>query len=83
MVDARYTGVFTAPGLGGSGGSDYAMAPQLGVQLLGVVVTLAWSGLVAFLALWIARAALGLRVAHEAEREGLDISSHGESAYDG
>jgi Amt family ammonium transporter len=83
IVGALLTGVFTAPGLGGSGGIDYAMAPQLGVQLLGVAVTLAWSGLVAFLALCAARAAFGLRVAHEAEREGLDISSHGESAYDG
>ncbi len=83
IVGALLTGVFTAPGLGGGGGIDYAMAPQLGVQLLGVAVTLAWSGLVAFLALGTARAVFGLRVAHEAEREGLDISSHGESAYDG
>ena len=52
------------------------------VQALGIIVTVLWSGVVALLAFWSARAVYGLRVDHEAEREGLDISSHGESAYE-
>jgi len=82
IVGALLTGVFTAPSLGGSGSVDYAVWPQLAVQALGIAITLAWSGGVALLAFHAAKATFGLRVAHEAEREGLDISSHGESAYD-
>ncbi|HWI23440.1 MAG TPA: ammonium transporter, partial [Lysobacter sp.] len=82
IVGALLTGVFTAPALGGSGGGDYAIGHQLGVQALGVVLTIAWSGVVALLAFRIVRALHGLRVDHDAEREGLDISSHGESAYE-
>ena len=82
IVGALLTGVFTAPSLGGNGNADYAMWSQLGVQALGIAITLAWSGGVALLAFHAAKATFGLRVAHEAEREGLDISSHGESAYD-
>ena len=82
IVGALLTGVFSAPALGGLGAQDHALLPQLGVQALGIAVTLTWSGTVALLAFWIVRAAYGLRVDHEAEREGLDISSHGESAYE-
>jgi Amt family ammonium transporter len=82
IVGALLTGVFTAPALGGSGGGDYAIGHQLGVQALGVALTIAWSGAVALLAFRIVRAVHGLRVDHDAEREGLDISSHGESAYE-
>ena len=67
---------------GGGGAQDYAMAHQLGVQALGVVVTVAWSGAAALIAFFAAKLAFGLRVGHDAEREGLDISSHGESAYE-
>jgi Amt family ammonium transporter len=82
IVGALLTGVFTAPALGGTGAVGFAIAHQLGVQALGVAVTLAWSGLVSLLAFRVARALRGLRVDHDAEREGLDISSHGESAYE-
>lgn len=82
IVGAILTGVFSAPALGGSGPADYAMGHQLWVQLLGVLVTLAWSGIAALVAFFVARAVFGLRVHHDAEREGLDISSHGESAYE-
>jgi len=47
-----------------------------------VVVTLIWSGVVAFIAFKIADMVFGLRVKEEEEREGLDINSHGESAYE-
>jgi Amt family ammonium transporter len=82
IVGALLTGVFTAPSLGGTGAADYAMLHQLGVQALGVAITVAWSGLVSVLAFRIVSATVGLRVDHDAEREGLDISAHGESAYE-
>jgi Amt family ammonium transporter len=82
IVGALLTGVFTAPALGGMGAVDFDMLRQVGVQLAGIGITLAWSGLVAFLAFQIAHRLRGLRVDHDAEREGLDISAHGESAYE-
>jgi ammonia channel protein AmtB len=47
----------------------------------GVLLTIVWSGVVAFIAFKIADLTIGLRVSEEEEREGLDISSHGETAY--
>lgn len=82
IAGALLTGVFTAPVLGGAGGTDFPMAHQFVVQALGVAVTVSWSGIVALAAFFAARGALGLRVHHDAERQGLDISSHGESAYE-
>ena len=83
IVGALLTGVFTAPGLGGTGAAGFSILRQLGVQALGVGITVLWSGVVSVLALLLVKLAFGLRVPHEAEREGLDITSHGESAYDG
>lgn len=82
IVGAMLTGVFTAPLLGGTGAVDFSMLHQLGVQALGVVVTVLWSGFVALAAFFAASRLFGLRVHHDAERQGLDISSHGESAYE-
>ena len=82
IVGALLTGVFTAPSLGGTGAADYAMLHQFGLQALGVVITVLWSGIVSVIAFRIVRVAVGLRVDHDAEREGLDISAHGESAYE-
>ncbi|MGB5938730.1 MAG: ammonia channel protein, partial [Rhodanobacter sp.] len=83
IVGALLTGVFSTPGLGGTGAAGYSVLRQLGVQALGVGITVLWSGLVAVLACLVVKAVFGLRVPYEAEREGLDITSHGESAYDG
>ncbi|AWV05882.1 ammonia channel protein [Lysobacter maris] len=83
IVGALLTGVFTAPSLGGTGGEDFSIASQLLVQAEGVLITLVWSGIVAVAAFGLVKLTVGLRVAEEAEREGLDISSHGESAYEG
>ncbi len=83
IVGALLTGVFTAPALGGTGAADYSVVHQLGVQALGVGITVFWSGVVSVLAYLAVKAVFGLRVSYEAEREGLDITSHGESAYDG
>lgn len=82
MLGALLTGVFTAPALGGTGATNYAMLHQLGVQALAVAVTGLWSGFVALAAFFAASRLFGLRVHHDAERQGLDISSHGESAYE-
>jgi Amt family ammonium transporter len=90
IVGALLTGVFAAPALGGSGVFDYvanaanpeySIAGQVWIQFLGVLITLVWSGVVSFVAYWIVDKVIGLRVAEDEEREGLDISSHGESAY--
>ncbi|MHB1058477.1 MAG: ammonium transporter [Rhodanobacter sp.] len=83
IVGALLTGVFTAPELGGTGAAGFSIGHQLGVQALGVGITVLWSGVVSVLAYLIVKAVFGLRVPYEAEREGLDITSHGESAYDG
>ena len=82
IVGAVLTGVFSAPWLGGAGAPDFDIAHQLGVQCIGVAITLAWSGLVAYVAFQVAHRVRGLRVDHDSEREGLDISAHGESAYE-
>ena len=81
IVGALLTGVFSAPGLGGTGGDDFAKGAQLWVQAEGVLITMVWSAVVAYIALKVVSVVMGLRVAEEAEREGLDITSHGESAY--
>ncbi|KAF1050289.1 ammonium transporter [Xylophilus sp.] len=81
IVGAILTAVFAAPGFGGTQAADYAIGHQLWVQVKSVIVTIVWSGVVAFIAYKIADLVLGLRVTEEAEREGLDITSHGETAY--
>ncbi len=90
IVGAILTGVFAAPSLGGSGLYDYAtesvvagydMAGQVMTQVLGVAVAVVWSAVVSFIALMIVKAVIGLRVAGNDERQGLDITTHGENAY--
>jgi ammonium transporter, Amt family len=81
ILGALLTGVFTAPGLGGTGGEDFSIASQVLIQAEGVVITMVWSTVVAFVAYKVVDMVVGLRVSEEAEREGLDISSHGETAY--
>jgi Amt family ammonium transporter len=91
ICGALLTGVFNSPDLGGPGAvTDWVSGatgyPGIGVQLFAqakaVAITLAWSASVAFVAYRIADRVAGLRVDEEHEREGLDIRSHGESAYD-
>jgi Amt family ammonium transporter len=81
IVGALLTGVFSAASLGGIKGDDYSIASQTIVQAEGVVITMVWSAVVAFIAYKIVDMLVGLRVTEEAEREGLDITSHGETAY--
>ncbi|MFN4121241.1 ammonium transporter [Acidovorax sp.] len=84
IIGAILTGVFASQSLGGTGGlspDTYAMGAQVWIQVKSVVFTMVWSGVVAFIAYKIADLLVGLRVSEEAEREGLDITSHGETAY--
>jgi Amt family ammonium transporter len=83
IAGALLTGVFNAKPLGGPGLESLADVPyQVWLQLEGVLITVAWSAAVAWLAYYVAgKLCGGMRVSAEAEREGLDINSHGESAY--
>ena len=81
IVGALLTGVFTAPSLGGTGGDDFSIASQVLIQGEGVLITIVWSGVVAFIAYKIVDIVIGLRVSEEEEREGLDTAYHGERAY--
>jgi Amt family ammonium transporter len=90
ILGALLTGVFAAPSLGGQGiydyvanktSPDYSIAGQLWVQLQAVLTALIWSGVVAFIAYKLVDLAIGLRVPQSEEIEGLDITTHGESAY--
>jgi len=93
ILGALLTGVFNDPSLGGPGfvsdwvtgaviaAKDYSIGAQVWTQAKAVMVTVAWSGIVAFIALKLVDLTIGLRVPEEEEREGLDTSSHGEAAY--
>ncbi len=93
ILGALLTGVFNSPALGGpsfptdwfSGkmipAAEYSISGQLLTQAQAVGVTIVWSAVVAAVALFIVKILVGLRVPEEEEREGLDITSHGESAY--
>ena len=93
ITGALLTGVFNDPSLGGPGyvsdwvtgavvaAKDYSIASQVWVQLKAVLLTIVWSGVVAFLAAKIVDLTVGLRVTEDEEREGLDTTSHGEAAY--
>jgi ammonium transporter, Amt family len=90
ILGALLTGVFAAPSLGGTGvwdyvankvTPDYSIMDQVIIQAKAVGTTMLWSALVAFIAFKLVDMVIGLRVTEEEEREGLDISSHGETAY--
>jgi Amt family ammonium transporter len=91
ILGALLTGVFASPQLGGQGIFDYvtnklsadaySIGAQVWVQAQAVLTTIVWSALVAFIAYKLVDLTIGLRVPEEQEREGLDVTSHGESAY--
>jgi Amt family ammonium transporter len=90
ITGALLTGIFNSQSLGGPGlvtdwvtgavGSN-GIWDQLLIQAKGVGLTIVWSGVVSLIAYKIVDMTIGLRVSEEEEREGLDISSHGETAY--
>jgi Amt family ammonium transporter len=89
IVGALGTGILVDPALGGTGVFDYVankvgdydMLAQMTAQLKGVVITLLWSGIGSAILWKIVDLIIGLRLSPEKEREGLDISDHGERAY--
>ena len=90
IVGALLTGVFNTQALGGPGfigdwvaatTTSNSVGVQTWIQLKAVLVTIVWSGLVSLIAYFIVDKVIGLRVTEEDEREGLDISAHGETAY--
>ncbi len=83
IVGAVLTGVFAAATFGGIKGDDYAMLPQLWVQIEGVLITIVWSGVVSFVLFKAIDMTIGLRVDNDTERQGLDLTTHGEQAYHG
>jgi ammonium transporter, Amt family len=93
ILGALMTGIFNSPALGGpsfpvdwftgklTSIADYSILSQLVIQAKAVGVSIVWSGVVAFAAYKIVDAVIGLRVPEEKEREGLDVTEHGETAY--
>ncbi len=93
IVGALLTGVFNSPNLGGPSAvgdwvtvamvapDAYSIASQVWIQAKAVILTIVWSGVVSLIAYKVVDLVIGLRVPEEAEREGLDITSHGETAY--
>jgi len=91
ILGALLTGVFAAPSLGGQGIFDYttnkmsadpySIASQVLIQAEAIGTTIVWSAVVSLIAYKLVDIVIGLRVPEDQEREGLDITSHGESAY--
>lgn len=82
IVGCLATGILTATSLGGTGYAEgVTMGHQFGVQALSVAICIVWSGVAALIAFKIADVCVGLRVPEDQEREGLDVNSHGENAY--
>jgi Amt family ammonium transporter len=91
ILGALLTGVFASPALGGQGIFDYVankmsadpynIVGQVTTQATAVGVTILWSAVVSIIAYKLVDIVIGLRVPEDEEREGLDITSHGESAY--
>ena len=93
IIGAIATGILVAPSLGGTGLLDYVakpgeagpgeyvMATQVITQIKAVLLTLAWSGIGSAILFKLVDIVVGLRPAEQQEREGLDITEHGERAY--
>jgi Amt family ammonium transporter len=83
ILGAILTGVFSAGSLGGVKGDDYSIAAQVWIQIEAVAITLVWSGVISFVLYKLVDMTIGLRVDTDTERQGLDLTSHGEQAYHG
>lgn len=82
IVGCIMTGIFASSSLGGVGYAEgVTMGHQVWVQLFSVGLTIVWTAVVAFIGFKVADMIVGLRVPEDQEREGLDVNSHGENAY--
>ena len=83
IVGAVLVGVFATPSIGGAAGLLYGNSDQLVAQILSVIVTMAYSGVMTFAILMLIKPIMGLRVNPNVEYKGLDISLHGETVNEG
>ncbi len=83
IVGALLTGVFSAASLGGVKGEGYAIGAQVWIQFQAVAITAIWTGIVSFALFKLIDMTIGLRADADSERQGLDQTAHGESAYHG
>jgi Amt family ammonium transporter len=91
IIGAIGTGILADPALGGQGWFDYTVFPavagaydmgaQVMTQIKAVAVTVVWTGVVSFVLFHVIKLVFGLRPSADDERQGLDQTSHGESAY--
>ncbi|MBB4052238.1 Amt family ammonium transporter [Devosia subaequoris] len=82
IVGALGTAIVANPSFGGYPLDGYDMGGQFMVQLTSVIVAVVWSGVVALIAMLVVKALFGgAKVSEQAERDGLDLSTHGERAY--
>ncbi|MGE0501087.1 MAG: ammonium transporter [Rhizobiaceae bacterium] len=81
IIGAIGTGIFNAPALGGIGYGDMSVGGQVWTQFMGVLVTILWCGIGSLILYKVVDLIFGLRATEEAERQGLDLTSHGEVAY--
>jgi Amt family ammonium transporter len=90
VFGALTTGIFNAPSLGGPGSVQDWVTGKVGypgiwaqflIQLKAVCIVVCWTAVVALIGFGVLKFVMGIRVTEEEEREGLDISSHGEKAY--
>ena len=82
IIGAIGTGILMSAALGGVGyAKDVTMGGQVFTQAVAVVVTLVWTGIISYILYKVVDMMVGLRVAEESEREGLDSTQHGEVAY--
>ena len=81
IVGALLTGVFAAESINGKAGLLEGNAAQFGLQVYGVGVTIVWCAIATFIILKVLDMVIGLRVSPEEEREGLDLTQHGESVH--
>jgi Amt family ammonium transporter len=93
IIGALLTGIFVNPALGGAGIPDYVSQPgtlqvaeyvfstAFMAQVKGVALCVVWTGVVSFVLFKLIDMTIGLRVAADDERQGLDLTSHGERAY--
>jgi Amt family ammonium transporter len=81
IVGSLGTAIVSAPALGGFAADGYAIVRQLGIQSAAVAVAIAWSAVGSVLCFALVRRLVGLRVDRDSEREGLDLTEHGERAY--
>ena len=81
FLGALGTGILTAPVFGGTGAEDFSIASQFGTQLTAVLITVIWSGVVSAILFKVIDAVIGLRPSADVETQGLDLPTHGETAY--